>query len=116
MEQQARASVRAHQGQREEAGALDEARQGDRRADGQQGACAERRDEGIVLVRIAVAIEFPFELALEQRRPDEGAAVPAGQAPRDRRALENEQAAAPARRLPPEVAVAQPAMAMLAPE
>src|SRR5215212_2482157 len=38
MEREARTSVRAHQGKREEAGALDGAREADRGRDGQQGA------------------------------------------------------------------------------
>jgi hypothetical protein len=45
MEQQARTPVRAHQGQREEARLFDEARQGDRRENGEQGARAFGRSE-----------------------------------------------------------------------
>ena len=48
MEHEARTAVRAHQGQREGAGRLDEARQGDRREDGQQGARTQRRGEDVL--------------------------------------------------------------------
>src|SRR5437868_11276775 len=108
MEQQARTPVRAHQGQREEAGPLHEAGQGNCGTHRQQGAGAEGGDEELVL---AVPVRL-FELG--QRRPDEGAAVPAGETARDRRALEDEQAAASASRLPAKVAAAPIALAMLA--
>src|SRR5919204_166044 len=61
MEFETRASVRAREGEREEAGPLDQAREGDRRADGQQGARPVRRDEGLV---VAVA-----ELVLGRLEP-----------------------------------------------
>jgi hypothetical protein len=45
MEQQTRTAVQARQGQREEARRLDEAGQGDRRENGEQGARAFGRSE-----------------------------------------------------------------------
>ena len=61
MECETRASVRAREAEREEEGALDRTRQGDRGADGQQAAREIGRDEGLV---VAVA-----ELVLGRLEP-----------------------------------------------
>ena len=53
LEREARTSVRAHQGQREAAGRSTKRGRGDRGADRQQGAGAQRRGEGVVAARRA---------------------------------------------------------------
>src|SRR5262249_1177178 len=96
MEREARAPVRARQGVGEEAGPLDETRQGNRRAYRQQGARPRRRDEGTRLAhgdarhvlrssRWASLRDEPAEGA------DEGTALQRGQAPEHRGALADDE-------------------------
>src|SRR4029077_14808413 len=90
-----------------EAGSLDEAREGDRRAHRQQGARAQRRGQGVVADVAARPVLEPARRAAvrheEAEGPHQGAALPRGQAVEHLGAVANEQAAASARRRPPQV-------------
>src|SRR5207253_4253364 len=85
----------------------DEAGQGDRRPDGQQGARAKRGGEGVVPPLADRHLVGPARRpALRHRPPEgahEGAALQRGQADGYLGTLQDEQGPAPARRRPPQV-------------
>src|SRR5439155_7775401 len=106
LEQQEGTPVRAREGQRQEARRVDEARQGDRREDRQQGARQKRRGETLVpLFADGHLVRPPRRPPVPQRaeRSDEGAALQPDEAPEHQGPLVDEQAAAPGGGQPQEV-------------